>query len=60
MSCLFARLPGTAEKAFSLSGYWREKLADPPHSECEHIGFLVEFSPKQNDFVIVSNMEPKT
>lgn len=36
------------------------KQADSLHSESEHIGFLVEFSPKQNDFVIVSNMEPKT
>lgn len=36
------------------------KLADSLHSECEHIGFLVEFSLKQTDFVIVSNMEPKT
>lgn len=36
------------------------KLADSLHSESEHIGFLVEFSPKQSDFINVSNMEPKT
>lgn len=56
ISCLRAQISEKAFFCLAIGG----KLADFLHSECEHIGFLVEFSPKQNDFVIVSSMEPKT